>query len=450
MKKMIIAAVALLLSVSAFARVSATTVANDSIECRRNIMFFKTYAKSGNYDDAYEFWKKAYNLCPDSSKDLYIVGAQILNWKVENAKTSEDKERALNELMTMYDDRIKYFGSDPLNGTDYVLGNKASDYIKYMQNKADYSLIYSWLEPVVAERKERTDAVALSIFAFSSMQKMVKTPAHKETYIADYMAVAGYFDEAIRLATEAGDEPMIEFYRQNKMTTDTHFAASGAADCETVAKIFGPKLDENKENKSYLEMVMRLLVSLKCNDNPVYYKAAEYNYAISPSVSGAIGIARQALSKKDYSRATKFYEEAIKLSTKADEKGEAYYAMAAMAYDQKQYSRARQLCLKAMEERPNFGAPMLLIATMYAATAPSIYPGDPVMQQIVYCLVVDKASRAKAIDPSISDEANRLIGTYSRYYPRKEDVFLHPDLSEGQSFTVGGWIGETTTIRVTN
>ena len=446
---MIIAAVTLLMSVSAFAQTPATA-GNDSIQCRRNTAFAKTYAKSGNFDDAYDFWKKAHGICPDSSKDIYILGAQILNWKIENAKTEEDKEKFFNELMSVYDDRIKYFGNDPQAGTDYILGSKASDYIKYKQGKADFNLIYNWLQPIVTEKKEATDALALSIYAFASMQKMAATHEHKEQYIADYMMVSGYFDEAIRLATESGDENTAEFYRQNKNNTDTQFAASGAADCETVAKVFGPKLDENKENKSYLEMIMMLLTSLKCNDNPVYYKAAEYNYAITPSVSGAVGIARQALAKKDYDRATKFYEEALKLSTRPEEKAEVYYTMATMAYEQRQYARARQLCMRAMEERPNFGTPMLLIATMYAATAPSVYPGDPIMQQIVYCLVVDKAVRAKSIDPSISDEANKLISTYSRHFPRKEDVFLHPDLSEGQSFTVGGWIGETTTIRVTN
>lgn len=446
---MIIAAVTLLMSISAIAQTPANAD-NDSIQCRRNTAFAKTYAKSGNYDDAYDFWKKAYGICPDSSKDIYILGALILNWKIENAKTDEDKQKYFDELMSMYDDRIKYFGNDDRTGIDYILGNKASDYIKYKQNKADFNLLYDWLKPVVNEKKSSTDAVALSIYLYSSMKKMMEKPEHKEQYIADYVMVSGFFDEAIRTATEAGDENTAEFYKENKMSTDTHFAASGAADCETVAKIFGPKLDDNKDNKDYLEMIMKLLVSLKCNDNPVYYKAAEYNYAITPSVSGAVGIARQAFSKKDYDKANKFYEEAIKLSTKPEERSEVYYNMATMAYEQKQFGRARQFCMKSMEERPNFGTPMLLIATMYAATAPSIYPSDPVMQQIVYCLVVDKAMRAKSIDPSISDDANKLIGMYSRYFPRKEDVFLHPDLTEGQSFTVGGWIGETTTIRVTH
>ena len=85
---------------------------------------------------------------------------------------------------------------------------------------------------------------------------------------------------------------------------------------------------------------------------------------------------------------------------------------------------------------------------MYASTASSIYPDDPVKQRVVYCLVVDKAARAKAIDPSVTAQANKLIGTYTAAYPAKEDIFMHPDLQEGQSFTVGGWIGETTTIRV--
>lgn len=64
--------------------------------------------------------------------------------------------------------------------------------------------------------------------------------------------------------------------------------------------------------------------------------------------------------------------------------------------------------------------------------------------------MVDKAERARAMDPSVANEANRIIGSYRQHFPAKEDVFMHPDLEEGASFTVGGWIGETTTIRTSN
>lgn len=422
----------------------------DSTECVRNISFFKLHAKGNNYEDAYTFWEKAYKGCPDATKDIYIIGAKILGWKIENSKDESQKSSLINELMGLYDNRIKYFGDDPKTGKDYILGSKANDYIRFMGAKADYNQVYDWLKGVVAEKKSQTDALALSLYAYSSMMKMAKDESHKEVYINDYMMVSGYFDDQIKAFSGSGDTKTVEMYQQYKTGIDTQFAASGAANCDMLEKIYSPKIDEHKSEKEYLENVVGLLYKLKCQETPVYYKASEYLYALSPSANAAIGIARQAMNKKQYDRATKFYEEAVKLSTDKEEKAEAYYNMAVMSYQQKQYAKARGLCNQAMQEKSNFGAPMLLIAQMYAATAPSIYPDDPVMSRIVYCLVVDKCVQAKSMDPSIAEEANRLIGTYSRHYPAKEDVFMHPKLKEGASITIGGWIGETTTVRSSN
>ena len=45
------------------------------------------------------------------------------------------------------------------------------------------------------------------------------------------------------------------------------------------------------------------------------------------------------------------------------------------------------------------------------------------------------------------EQANKLIRTYSAYFPSKEEVFMHPDIEEGKSHHVGGWVNETTTAR---
>jgi hypothetical protein len=39
-----------------------------------------------------------------------------------------------------------------------------------------------------------------------------------------------------------------------------------------------------------------------------------------------------------------------------------------------------------------------------------------------------------------------LIRSYSAAFPSMETIFFN-DYNEGQSYNVGGWIGETTTIR---
>ena len=84
---------------------------------------------------------------------------------------------------------------------------------------------------------------------------------------------------------------------------------------------------------------------------------------------------------------------------------------------------------------------------MYASTAKSVYPSDPVLLRAVFYAAFDKFSKAKQVDPSCAEEANKLIGSYSAHLPSTEEVFMHPDLEKGKPFTIGGWIGETVTVR---
>lgn len=422
--------------------------AEDSINYVKNTAYYKTYKKSNNYVDAYNFWKKIYTNYPAQTKDLYIDGVDIIKDNIEHAKTPEEKQKFIDELMGVYDNRIKYFGDDPDYGTDYILGSKIDDYIKYFGDKADYAKIYDWLKPVVAEKKAKTDPLALYYYSYSSLVKLSKDPAHKDTYVKDHFMVDDFYKQAIAAAEANGNTDAVKNYEGFKQSAEAAFAASGAADCATMEKIYGPQIAEKKTDKEFLQTVLSLLGSVGCTESDLYFAASEAMYQIEPSASAALGIAGKAYKEGNTARAEKYYNEAISLSKDANEKGEVYYMLAVVAYDRGQYSTARNYANSAMANKKGFGAPMLLIANMYAATAKSVYPDDPILQRIVYCLVVDKAAQAKSIDPSVTSQANSIINRYAGYYPAKEDVFMHPDLKAGQSFTVGGWIGETTTIRV--
>lgn len=86
----------------------------------------------------------------------------------------------------------------------------------------------------------------------------------------------------------------------------------------------------------------------------------------------------------------------------------------------------------------------MLIAQLYA-TSPN-WSDEPALNKCTYFVAIDRLQRAKSVDPSIADEANKLIATYSRYTPAPSDLFML-GYKAGDRITVGGWIGETTTIR---
>lgn len=87
----------------------------------------------------------------------------------------------------------------------------------------------------------------------------------------------------------------------------------------------------------------------------------------------------------------------------------------------------------------------MIIGLAYAG-AKGIYD-DSVLSKTVYWAAVDKLVRAKQVDPSLAEDVDKLIATYSRHFPSKEDIFFKPELQDGKSFYVGGWIGETTICR---
>ncbi|MDX1409739.1 MAG: hypothetical protein R3330_16435, partial [Saprospiraceae bacterium] len=87
-----------------------------------------------------------------------------------------------------------------------------------------------------------------------------------------------------------------------------------------------------------------------------------------------------------------------------------------------------------------------MIGKLYASSGPLCGPGRGWDSQIVTWPAIDQFMQARRVDPSVSAEANKWINYYSRYMPSVEDIFQR-QLQEGQSFTVGCWIQETTTIR---
>lgn len=419
----------------------------DSVRCIQNISLFIPYAKSGNYKDAYEFWQIVYNECPASTKDVYLYGVKIVNWQIQNEQDPAKKEELINKLMEVYDKRINYFGDDKRYGKDWILGRKAQDYIANKGEKADPNLIYGWLDTALDEYAENTDALAVSLFMYASLQKLLRDPNFKEQYIKDYLRASAIYDAQLKAAQAAGNEKEIGQITTLKGVIDNGFAQSGAADCETLQNMYGPKVAENLSDIKFLKETIALLKRVRCQEIEAYFQASEAVYKVEPSVEAAVGCAKQAIKKGETDQAIKYFEEAIQMSTDPVDKAEFYYTIATMMFNDKNFSKARQYSLKAIEENPNYGAPYLLIGNMYASSAKSIYPNDAVLSRTVYYAAVDKFEKAKQVDPSIADEANKLIATYRAHFPSTEEIFMHPDLEKGKTITIGGWIGETTRIR---
>ncbi len=419
----------------------------DSVRCITNISLFTPYAKAGNFKDAYEFWKIAYEECPAATKDIYLYGVRIVSWQIANETDPAKKNALIDDLMAVYDKRIKYFGNDQRYGKDWIVSRKAQDYFQLKGENSDPNVIYNWTKEVIDEYGNNTEALAVSYYMLASNQLLSANENHKERYIQDYLKASAILDAQIAAATASNNEKELAALQPLKSGLDNGFATSGAADCETLQRLYSERIEQNKDNLEFLKETISLLRRMRCNEIDAYFTAAEYAHKLEPTAESAMGLASQAVKKKDYNTAMQMFEEAANLENDNATKAEDYYMIALLSFEQNSYSKARQYCQKAIEANPNYGKPYILIGQMYAATANSVYPNDAVLRKTVFYAAVDKFERARQVDPSVTEEANKLINTYRAHFPSTEDIFMHPDLEKGKSITIGGWIGERTVIR---
>jgi len=419
----------------------------DSVRCIRNLSLYVPYAKAGNYKDAYEFWQMAYDECPAANKDIYLHGVRIVAWEIENEKDPAKKDQLIDKLMGVYDKRIQYFGDDKRYGKDWILSRKAQDYIRFKGENADPKVLYSWLKDAVNEFGNNTEALAVSFYMYASHRMLMEGANEKDAYINDYLKSSAIFDSQIEAAKAANNDKEVESLLAMKTAIDNGFATSGAADCETLQNMYAAKIEENKTDMAYLQETLALLKRVRCQDIDAYIAASRYVHVNNPTAESAMGLGKQAVRDKDYETAIKYFEEAANLETDEASKADDYYLIAVLMFEQNNYSRARQYANKAIEQNPNYGKAYMLIGNMYAATAKSVYPNDAVLTKVVYNAAIDKFERAKQVDPEVAEDANRLINVYRNHLPSTEDIFMHPDLEKGKPFTIGGWIGERTTVR---
>ena len=452
--KFFLTAACFMIAIGAYAQKgvdSGTTfgIGEDSVRCRLNISLFVPHTKSKNFELAYPYWKAVYEECPASTINIYSQGVNIINWQISQETDPAKKEALVNDMMKLFDDRVKYFGNDPKNDKkDAIVARKAQVYNQLKGENSDHLLLYKWLGEVIDEFKNETDLLAVSRYMFSSFRLMrSETEKYKEQYVNDFLKCSDIFDAQLEAAGAANNTEEVENILKFKTEMEQNFFASGAADCDLLQEIYTSKVEENKTNLEFLKTTMLLLRKMRCNESDLFITLSEYAYKIEPTADAAMGLGLKAYKEKNIAAAEKYYTEAINLETKSDVKADLYFALASIALEQNQYQKVKQLSLRCLSENSNYGKAHLLVAHAYASGGRNIFPDDPVLSKCIYIAVVDKAERARQLDPSIAENANQLIRAYSPHFPTKEEVFMHPSLESGENFTIGGWVNETVKIR---
>ena len=406
---------------------------SDSIQCIRNINLLSDYVKQKNYDDALTHWRKAYILCPKSTKNIYIDGAKIYKYLIKENKGNLELQKAyLDSLETLYDNRIVNFGQE-----NYVLGLKGSDMIKHSFSDLDRAFIY--LRQSVEGQQAKSKAGALFSYFKAAFKKYQANSLDKAQLLEVYAIVSDYLDVNI-----SKDSKSKKFYVSAADNVEKLF--SNVANCDELTAMFDSKYQETPNNINLLKRIVKVLDKKDCTDAEIYFLAAKQLHEIEPSALSAHNMGNLAIKKNKSIEAITFFKDALKLSETNDDKAKYFYGLSAAYFKSGNKSTARDYALKSLEIRPKFGKSMLLIGDIYAASANEC-GSNSFESAMLYSAAIDKFIAAKNMDSSLADLANKKIASYRKYLPTTEDAFFNK-YKEGDTYTVGCWINESTKVRI--
>ena len=452
MKKVNLIGIGLILSITTMvAQTGAASgtrygIGEDSIRCVRHYSLYSETLKNGDINGAYDDWLIVLEECPMANVNIYIDGVRMVRHKIANTRDPQERKEYFDLLMRLFDMRMQYFGNDNRTPANAIKGMKAIEMLNFGNNKDNIEIqkvAYKLLEESVEGMGINSQPAVLETYKLIALQIYQKKEIDGITYIETFSKVMDLVEA--RLKNPSIPENTRNSLEQFKTRAEQWFSETDVATCENLEKIFFPQFEENKDDLTWLKRVSSLLARKACEDSELFYKTAEYQHNIEPSYATAYGLAKMNENAENYDRAIEFYNQAIELSETNDQKGLFNFLIARIHFGRGNYQQTRVFANRALEVRPNYGAPLILIGRSYALSASNVGTND-FEYRAVYWAAVDKFIRARTVDPSSATEANNYVRTYSVYFPSSEEIFMQ-GFKDGESYRVGGWINENTTVR---
>lgn len=425
---------------------------NDSVECVQNLSLYResykqwkqSKYKSPAISHAFTFWKKVITDCPKASENIYVDGVKMLNYYLKNAKDDVKKEKLIDSLMIVYDLRIKYFPLHYRTGKSQVgaiLGRKGVDL--YQDRPSAYKEVFE----ILSESIELDGAKAkgpVYVYYFRSITRMaVKGETDTAAVVDAYDMISDYIAANIKYYTEKGNMKKIQEYENIMGNIENTFEPF--ANCNDLVRIYQQKFDLAPDDVVLIKKIVKLLDKKKCVENsPLYFETTVRLYDLDPTPESAYLIGKMLLKQQRYGDAIKYMEDATNMEDLG--KVDDAYIFLAEAYKAKNnFPKAREMAKEASKLNPTWGEPYLFVGDLYAMSAKECGDND-LTRKVAYWAAVDKYYKAKQVDSELTELANKRINTFKVYFPPTEVLFFY-NLSEGDSYTVGCWINEVTTIR---
>ena len=440
----------------------------DSIRCFENYNNFGSLCNSKEYLQAYEPWLMVYTTCPQASEVVYKFAPKIFDAKIKAEVDAAKKQALILDLMKMYDDWILYYPGNEAK----ILGQKANDYYDYhpddsytafqmfnaalLVNPGDIQPLYlnNYFNAAIALYKVDTlDSEGL-LNAYGAVGEAIEMQTNnwnREITALTEKDTLGTISSREKRVLDI-DKRLLE--QSNKLIGNIERGLAPLLTCDRLGLIYNQEnFEKHADDASWLRRAEKMLSKERidtagtsdCTDNPIYYLVAQSLYDLEPSSQAARSMGVLSIKNEKYEDAIKYFTDAISQEVDPMRKSRDYLRLAAIHLKLGNLSAAKGDCANAVRANENSGDAFLMWANVYASAAGTC--GNNVFEKnAVYWAAIDKASRAKQVDASLTGRADKLIAAFRKGIPDKSISFQF-NYKEGDRYAIGCWINETVTVR---
>lgn len=408
---------------------------SDSLKCRECLSLYGEPLNQKNYAEARTYWKCVVTVCPKIKESVYINGAIIYRHFIEKETDAATKEKLVDSLVWIYERRMEYFGDKP--ETRESFGN---DMMKYRQDKPDVA--YGILDKLINDQKGKSSAIAIMRYYQSCylLYKKKSPLVDAGRMVNEYMRLSDYLNE---YKTNNPTDPNIPIAEDALGKFGEPFL-----NCTTLYDIATKKFNTMPKDPKDLRLaemkrLLGILNKKNCTENVIYESITEEVHKSEPSHTSAYSLGVVKANNKKAAEANTYFKQALELCGECEQQADYLLGIAKANLMMGNSSGAASYARQAMAKDSKLAGQAYIVIAK--AIVMSQCGDSDYARKYLYILAVDYLIKAKNADPSVSGEANSLIGSYSSRFPTKVEIFERSDNGK-EFFAIGCWINENARV----
>ncbi|MBP7509536.1 MAG: hypothetical protein KA807_17115 [Prolixibacteraceae bacterium] len=419
-----------------------TLIKERDMEFLNPYSLYREFYKQNDLASALPHWRKLYKFYPKSTAQIYIDGLNIYDKYLKDALDSKTKKTYLDTIMNIFDKRMKY-----MDNVGELMGRKAAKYLETVltldlnenQLKECIKKGYGFAEKSLAESGLQAEPAVMVLYMQSTKRLYAFNEFDNSTVIDNYEKIMNIIEE------QKKNEVTKEKALQAEPLVEQIVESSGALDCKTMIALYTEKFKQSPNDLALIKKIVKMLRKEGCTDSDIYSNAAEKLYELEPSPDAAFNMANMFVKKEKFEKAFDYYDKAIAEEKDPSTKAMYQYYSGMLGLQHGKLQHARNMASEAIKLKNDYCEAYMLLGEVFAQSAKS-FSDDDFERSTVFWIAVDNFERA-ARYANCKNDGESKASFYRNYFPNKEEVFFR-SLTEGGRYTVGGWINESTVVRV--